>query len=229
MAKTDTADPSAIETINPVPQPTVDELLAAPFDETFQRDVGGITLDYLTGEQVISRLNQVLGALGWDFEVVAHGFHQEADEAWAMGRIRVLTDRGAVVREQFGSQKIKRSRSAGAPMDIGFDLKGAATDALKKCAMSLGVGLYLSKRETVARDADADAGPATHGSAASMTCQECGRDLTATNFKDGTTWSPQQLAAFGRRKHQRVLCMDHYRQANELRRRAEQALEEVPF
>jgi hypothetical protein len=48
--------------------------------------------------------------------------------------------------DKFGSQKIKRSRSTGAPLDLGFDLKGAATDAMKKCASLLGVGLYLSRK-----------------------------------------------------------------------------------
>ena len=52
-----------------------------------------------------------------------------------------------MTRQQFGSQKIKRSRSSGTPLDIGFDLKGASTDALKKCASLIGVGLYLWKKE----------------------------------------------------------------------------------
>jgi len=42
---------------------------------------------------------------------------------------------------------VKRSRSSGTPLDIGFDLKGAATDALKKCASLIGVALYLWKKE----------------------------------------------------------------------------------
>jgi hypothetical protein len=36
------------------------------------------------------------------------------------------------------------------------------------------------------------------------------------------------LAGYGRRKHDRVLCMEHYRLANEARRRAERVLEDVP-
>ena len=52
-----------------------------------------------------------------------------------------------VVRQQFGSQKLRRSRSTGVPLDLGFDLKGASTDAMKKCASLLGVGLYLSRKE----------------------------------------------------------------------------------
>jgi len=34
---------------------------------------------------------------------------------------------------------------------------------------------------------------------------------------------------FGRRKHSRILCMAHYREANQAKRRAEEALQQVPF
>lgn len=60
-------------------------------------------------------------------------------------------------------------------------------------------------------------------------CEECGEPLTETRFKDGTNWAPEQLAVFGRRKHSRVLCMTHYREANQARRRAEEALQQAPF
>jgi hypothetical protein len=200
---------------------SVYDTLAEPFDVTFHDTRGGVDLEYITGEQCISRLNQVLGVNGWSFVVLNHGINQEADEAWVLGSLSTTTEGISTERQQFGSQKIKRSRSSGAPMDIGVDLKGAATDALKKCAMLVGVGLYLSRKEQVSQPSSNDTD--------TLVCDECGRDLTPTSFKDGTSWSPQQLAAFGRRKHQRVLCMDHYRAANELRRRAEQALEEVPF
>src|SRR5215210_8059650 len=63
------------------------------------------------------------------------------------GEPTVTLDGRTVTRQQFGSQKVKRSRSSGTPLDIGFDLKGAATDALKKCASLIGVALYLWKKE----------------------------------------------------------------------------------
>jgi hypothetical protein len=75
-----------------------------------------------------------------------HDVNAEADEAWALGEIVAEIDGKCVTRQQFGSQKIKRSRSTGKPLDLGFDLKGAATDAMKKCASLLGVGLYLSRK-----------------------------------------------------------------------------------
>jgi hypothetical protein len=60
-------------------------------------------------------------------------------------------------------------------------------------------------------------------------CEECGELLTETRFKDGTNWAPSQLAVFGRRKHSRILCMTHYKEANQAKRRAEEALQQVPF
>jgi len=121
--------------------------LAAPFDHVFQDTRGGVELSYVTGEQVVSRLNEVLGYDGWEFTVREHGHHAEADELWALGELTVFTGARPVRRMQFGSQKIKRRRTDAQPLDIGFDLKGAATDALKKCASLVGVGLYLSAKE----------------------------------------------------------------------------------
>jgi hypothetical protein len=129
------------------PQAHLYARLAEPFGTTFRDVRGGIPLTYISGEQVVSRLNEVLSVAGWSFRVLSHGINQEADEAWALGELVAQVGEQTVVRQQFGSQKIKRSRSSGTPLDIGFDLKGAATDALKKCASWLGVGLYLSRRE----------------------------------------------------------------------------------
>jgi hypothetical protein len=233
------------------------ERLATPFDVTFRDLRGGVELEYVTGEQVTTRLNDELGFLAWSFRIVEHGIHSEADECWALGELSVTVEGRTVTRQQFGSQKVKRSRSSGTPLDIGFDLKGAATDALKKCASLIGVGLYLWKKEPPAglgtggrpgNGAGAGAangagapngmhlvggngGPANGGGADldALFCEECGEPLTETRFKDGTNWAPAQLAVFGRRKHSRILCMTHYREANQAKRRAEEALQQVPF
>jgi hypothetical protein len=121
--------------------------LSAPFDHTFHDTRGGVQLEYITGEQCVTRLNEVLGAGGWSFRVVEHGFNAEADEYWVLGELTAWSAGDSISRMQFGSQKCKRSRSSGVPLDIGFDLKGAGTDCLKKCASLIGVGLYLSKKE----------------------------------------------------------------------------------
>jgi hypothetical protein len=218
--------------------------LAAAFDNTFKDFRGGIELEYITGEQCISRLNETLGVGSWSFVIREHGIQAEADEAWVLGELSAEIEGRTVLRQQFGSQKIKRSRSHGTPLDIGFDLKGAATDALKKCASLVGVGLYLSRKELPQalpngssgpvllpeRGGAAESGESGGGAdSAGLTCADCGKELTETRFRDGTVWPPAQLAGYGRRKHSRVLCMEHYRSANEARRRSERALEEVPF
>ena len=120
--------------------------LAEPFDLTFTDVRGGVEVTFISGEQVVSRLNEVLGVSGWSFRVLHQEIHPEADEVWALGEMVADIDGKSVTRQQFGSQKVKRSRSTGAPLDLGFDLKGAATDAMKKCASWLGVGLYLSRK-----------------------------------------------------------------------------------
>src|SRR5438552_19042939 len=44
---------------------------------------------------------------------------------------------------QFGVSQLTREKGTGALVSLGDDLKAAATDALKKCATFLGVGLHL--------------------------------------------------------------------------------------
>lgn len=228
-------------------QPDGDPLyarLATPFDVTFKDLRGGVELEYITGEQCVSRLNETLGVANWNFRVLEHGIHAEADECWVMAELTATIDGKDVARQQFGSQKIKRSRASGTPLDIGFDLKGATTDALKKCASLLGVALYLWKKDppVTHQGAGGAFGGVSNGSgltsipggalptpADQLACEECGEPLTETRFKDGTNWPPTQLAVFGRRKHSKVLCMTHYREANQAKRRAEEALQQVPF
>jgi len=99
----------------------------------------GTDLTYITGEQAITRLNTVLGFNEWTFEIREHGI--DSGIAWVLGRFEIPSQ--GVVREQFGAQKLRSTPS-------GDEMKSAATDCLKKCAMSVGVGLYLSHKETIA-------------------------------------------------------------------------------
>ena len=102
--------------------------LTDEINPTFRDLRGGVEIDYHTGEQVVSRLNETLGFLNWSFTIITHGIHAEADECWVQGELTVTINGRTATRQQFGSQKVKRSRSSGTPLDIGFDLKGAATD-----------------------------------------------------------------------------------------------------
>ncbi len=238
------------------------EALAAPFDQVHQRQgQGGRMVDYITGEQCVTRLNTILGVDRWSFRIKHHEINEFAYMIVVCGELTVMTDEYTVIREQFGAQKIKMERDGGAPLDIGDDYKAAATDALKKCASLVGIALYLSHKEEYGEQSQApqrqaqpqqqrrsslppargqQRGAPAQSSATpngTLVCDECQDELKATNFKDGTSWSPQQLADFGRKKHNRVLCMPHYRKANEQAKQApppppqqyDQDSEELPF
>lgn len=55
-----------------------------------------------------------------------------------------------------------------------------------------------------------------------FTCELCDEPLKDIRFRDGTMWTPELLATYSRRKHGRVFCLQHYREANEARRIAAQ-------
>lgn len=196
-------------------------------------------LTYVDGEMVISRLNEELGLGGWSFEVKDVKILE--DEVWALGRMTVYGPERTVVREQAGGQIINRKKS-GEVIELANDIKGAITDCLKKCATLLGVGLYLfnpTERREVEQDMQqAKRQPArpvkpeqqpANAMPQAFACEECGEELTATTFKDGTVWEPALLATYGQRKHGKVYCMHHYREANQAKRRAEEASQQVPF
>lgn len=205
--------------------------LSRPFAEPRQLRKGGTDLDYLDGEQVISHLNDTLGVDGWEFRVRDHG--RDEDTVWVLGRLTVRFPDRTIAHEQFGECQVTRG------MGSGDARKGAATDCLKKIATLIGVGLWLYDKDQAgnggAKPKAAAPAPAPRqeqqapASGDALTCADCGSALTETAFRDGTKWPPSQLAGYGRRKHNRVLCMEHYRAANEARRRAERTMEEVPF
>jgi hypothetical protein len=114
------------------------ELLEHPFDsvQIKQRKGRNGVLDYVEGHTVIARLNAALDG-AWSFEVVVHEVRDH--EVLVLGK---LTAAG-IVKMQFGASQVTRDRETKALISLGDDLKAAATDALKKCATFLGVGLHL--------------------------------------------------------------------------------------
>jgi hypothetical protein len=115
------------------------QVLEQPFDATQikqRRGRTGTVLDYVEGHTVIARLNEAFAG-AWSFEVPWHEIRET--EVLVLGR---LTAEG-IVKTQFGASSVTRDRETKALVSLGDDLKAAATDALKKCATFLGVGLHL--------------------------------------------------------------------------------------
>lgn len=98
-----------------------------PFGEDF---------DYVETADVIRRLNQSFDG-EWSFEIVQH--QQLFDEVVVLGR---LTASG-ISKMQFGSHQITKSKKDGEVVNIGYDMKAAASDALKKASTHFGVALHL--------------------------------------------------------------------------------------
>lgn len=115
------------------------QLLETPFSSDLIKQRSGNfgkTLDYIEGHTVIQRLNDAFDG-NWSFEIISHDVLE--DEVMVQGKL--IAD--GVVKTQFGSSSITRAKETGAIISMAADLKAAATDALKKCATLLGVGLYL--------------------------------------------------------------------------------------
>ena len=114
------------------------ELLEKPFDpEQIRRRQGrNGMLDYVEGHSVIQRLNDALES-AWSFEITHHELRD--DEVIVLGRLTAET----ISKMAFGTSQVTRERESRQLVSLGDDLKSAATDALKKCATFLGVGLHL--------------------------------------------------------------------------------------
>ena len=96
----------------------------------------GEDLDYVEAADVIRRLNEAFDG-EWSFEIIEH--QQMFDEVVVLGK---LTAQG-VSKCQFGSHQITKAKKDGAVVNIGYDLKAAASDSVKKCATHFGVALHL--------------------------------------------------------------------------------------
>lgn len=129
--------------------------LSEPFPQEMERKVNksGTTLTYIPVSEIINRLNKVLGVDKWSFQVL-HCMRDTVDPDFVTAHVRItaLMDSGVpnqqttVIRDGIGGQKIKRTKQ-GAIIDLGDEFKGAISDALKKAAQTLGVGLYLARTD----------------------------------------------------------------------------------
>jgi len=122
--------------------------LYAQFPEEMEKmmTVSGVNLRFIPVSEVINRLNKVLGIDSWSFEVIRlERDTHEPDEIIAHINLSVDIAGKHVVKHGVGGTSIKRIKSTGKPVDLGNSFKMAVSDALKKAAQQLGVGLYLSR------------------------------------------------------------------------------------
>ena len=111
-------------------------LLMRPFSDIRTRPGrNGGSISYIEGHAIVQRLNEALGG-DWSFRVLEHQVLEQ--EVLVLVELRA----GEVIKHAFGGSELTRTRE-GKVVSVADDLKSAATDALKKAATLLGVGLYL--------------------------------------------------------------------------------------
>lgn len=154
----------------------ITKAITAPIPEYViqQRDAGrGQTLDYLSGSTVIDMLNTTFGHFGWSAEFPESWIRQsepffnkyskakektthngaegaweaQGSVAWAKCRLTItlIDETGkerTVVKEAFGSKSVIGKQS-----EQEHIFKAAQTDALKKAASLVGIGLQLYRAE----------------------------------------------------------------------------------
>jgi hypothetical protein len=152
------------------------EVLCRPFPpEQIKTRPGqhGKTLSYLETHAVIARLND--GCDAWSFEIVRHEIVE--DEVIVIGRL--VAD--GIVKMAFGGATVTRDRD-GHLVELADTYKAAASDAIKKAATLLGVGLELY-----------GAAPATNVNAAGTPPRS--RTMTAARPDFGDRLTAKQLGA----------------------------------
>jgi hypothetical protein len=107
-----------------------------------RRGAFGEDLDYVEAADVIKRLNQAFEG-DWSFEIME--YKEMFNEVVVLGKLTA----GNISKMQFGSHQITKTKKDGTVMNIGYDLKAATSDCLKKCSTHLGVALHLYS-ETIA-------------------------------------------------------------------------------
>ncbi len=134
------------------------DLLEKPFEpaQIKQRKGRNGPVDYVEGHLVIARLNEAFEGQ-WSFEIIRHDILEARDEILVLGKLSAE----GVVKMQFGVAQITRDSETKEIISLGDDVKAAGTDALKKCATFLGVGLHLYGKRP--RSAVPQGGPGPRG------------------------------------------------------------------
>lgn len=105
-------------------------------------------VEYIGGDKVVERLNEVFGIMNWNFTISDRIIDVDIGHIAILGRLVVIENGQETVREQWGSSVID-TYTNGRVVCLGDNIKAATTDALKKCATLVGVGLYLYDSESM--------------------------------------------------------------------------------
>jgi hypothetical protein len=138
------------------------DLLNEPFPDEVLGELpkAGKKLSFVPVAEVISRLNTVLGIGNWSYTLMDHWREDDfKGNPWVMAHVNLA----ATIMDADGNE-VRTTRSgiggydhSNRGMDLADAYKSAVSEALKKAAQTMGVGLHLSrKEEAIAMDAIVD-------------------------------------------------------------------------
>jgi hypothetical protein len=110
--------------------------LARPFPDQFieKKPGGKFQADYISHGTITARLLEVVGPFDWSIPRIIT--NADGVAVGCIGRLEVVVDGRPVVIEEVGDVEHVGPNSAS-------NLKSASSDALKRAAMRLGLGLHL--------------------------------------------------------------------------------------
>lgn len=144
--------PAELQTRQTTPMSeSIAKQLQEPFPQEMLRFNQAKGLTYIPISEVIARLNRVLGVENWSYDV-SKAWREPDHPDWCLAHVRLHVRIGEkeIARSGYGGQQIKKKKN-GDVVDLGDEFKGAVSDALKKAAQSLGVGLELARTEEAKR------------------------------------------------------------------------------
>lgn len=114
-------------------------------------------LTYVPIPEVVARLNRVLGSGSWGTEILQFLTHGEQETLtgiypkWIVASVKLtgVVDDVPFSYDGVGGQEVqfRNGSPSPGPVDIGDNYKGAVSDATKKAAQALGVGLELARED----------------------------------------------------------------------------------
>jgi len=170
-------------------------------------------MNYIEGHTVVQRLNDIFDA-EWEFMILSHEIREEFSEVMVLGKLTVP----GTVRMQFGSSQLTRAKETGKIIAVGDDLKAATTDALKKCATLLGIGLYLYRKDKRPDYANFEADRHLHSVPASRSQPAVGNQQNLTGIQYNSRISQSQHKYLHSLAHKQglttselsLLCQDRF-------------------
>jgi Rad52/22 family double-strand break repair protein len=99
---------------------------------------GGGDWKYVSAGYIQKVLNLMFG-WDWDFEIIDEKILVESAIVIVKGKLTCRSGDRTIVKMQYGRKEITMKRGGTGPLDVGNDLKAAASDCLKKCASLIGI------------------------------------------------------------------------------------------